>query len=126
MTNLSLNPSDRDDNRRTSRRFQSSTEIRFGIFDGDASMLLNGCIADVSRTGLRILFDREVAIGRRVSLQFGDNEQADTLEGNTIWCEQTAEDQFMVGCELHHKLGISEYIALCDFARIANDLEIAC
>ena len=87
--------------------------------------MLSGCIADVSRTGLRILFGQEIAVGQRVSIQLGSVVHANTLEGRTIWCELAAENRFMVGCELDHKLAISEYIALCDFARLADDLEIA-
>ncbi len=99
--------------------------MRFAIHEDEQPLLLDGGVTDVSRTGLRMNFDRPVRKRVVVGFDIEVNSKRVRVEGTTIWCEQSTDIEFIVGCELHRKLTIPEYIALCDFASESAELGIA-
>lgn len=60
-----------------------------------------------------------------MSFEFDVNSTRVEISSTTIWCEQSTDVEFIVGCELHRRLTIPEYIALCDFASEAAGFGIA-
>lgn len=123
MSNLKLTSS--SDDRRCSKRFQSTTTLSFAVHEVEGPVVMNGSISDVSRSGLRITFDRPVRNRAVMSFDFEVNSVHVKVDSTTIWCEQSTDVDFIVGCELHRRLTIPEYIALCDFASEAAGYGIA-
>ena len=104
--------------RRTSRRCHSNARIRFRFADE----CVGGYLYDLSRTGVKLIVDTCPMAGQKASIEV-DGGLSFVAEASLVWCKVLDSGQFNIGCQLDKRLLLKQYLALCDFALYAQQLE---
>ena len=114
-------PSDRRDaDRRFDGRVSSDVRIRFLRAGKRSNEILRGLLADVSVSGIRILFEEPLRPGETLLVEVRDDEdRCFNLTAQVVWTEETDDGRHIVGCELCAALTDRQCKLLQKFTRSA-------
>ena len=111
--------------RRGSQRVPSTATVQFSIWNGHAWTQRSGRVSDLSRIGLRVVFEQPIPNDTKLSIKVDHAPVPVSVKGRSVWCEFSAPSVYIVGVELQERLQTREYVTLCDAAEFDDGIRIA-